>query len=330
MQVVGIFILLMTTVQAVLHDYELLVEYANMAAVGYCLRKGLGKGSLGGNDNTSCPLKVCRDEETKEIEVVDTFLFDSWNDVGAGYYAIDHLQKRLMLVFRGTSSSREWMSNLNTIPVSYQPVILGEPEYQHLEKDFTCEGCTVHRGFYNLLKTDGLAILQAVQAKKEEHPDYKLVVVGHSLGAAMALLSGIEFQLMGYEPMILSYAGPKVGNTNMMRFVDEVFDSGKTAEKIENNYSVDKGFIRVSHKGDVIPRLPPGPFFSHGGYEYVIQKRKLPHINMDLERKGLRTTFTEEEDIVEEQGNYLPDYLGKYEHSHYFIKITDCNPKDEN
>lgn len=306
-------------------DYGKLVEYAQYASIAYCLKKGLSTGKLGEN-GTNCPLEVCTSNEFKDTRIVRTFNCNEWSEGGSGYCAIDKKQKRILLVFRGTASRRDWTSNIDFFPVKYTPLSYTGELLKTAEPKIECENCSAHRGFYGLLKKPCIrSVLEEVIEMKEKHPDYNLVIVGHSLGAALTLLSGIEFQLLGYEPLVLSYASPRVGNSGLTAFADKVFNTKNLIQEIDSTSNFDKGYIRVVHKNDLIPCLPPSPIFEQCGYEYFITKRDLPHGPSTVERRG--SGYFDDQlvsDLTITNRNMWHSFLRKYEHTNYLVKISGC------
>lgn len=309
-------------------EYNDLVDYANIASIAYCLKRGLGPGALG-NSDTNCPLKKCKQPKYKNIQVLATFDFNDWGEVGSGYYAIDHPSKRILLVFRGTSSTRDWIGDFDTVPVKYEPMVNSGKYFKGRSKKVSCEGCMAHRGFYNFVRNNCAKVISEVADLKDANPDYKLVIVGHSLGAALALLSGIEFQMMGLDPLVVSFGGPKVGNAELMNFADTHFNTHKTISHINANGRFKSGFIRVTHKNDMVPYLPPTSYlFEHGGFEYFINKKNLPHNPENVERRGKNYVVNGiSQEAFPSLGKMWPDSMGKNEHTHYLMKITGCDDK---
>ncbi|KAG5418887.1 hypothetical protein I9W82_003605 [Candida metapsilosis] len=310
-----------------------LVQFANLASVAYCVTKGLSTGVLSDPD-THCPLNACKNSILQDVEIVRIFDFNRLNEVGTGFYALDHRRKAIILVFRGSASRRDWVTDLNFFPIKYTPIVYdkdfkdGEP-FIHME----CKNCRVHRGFYNFLKDNSGAIISAGVKMKDQYPDYQFLIAGHSLGAAFTVMSGIEFMLLGYDPLVVTFGGPRVGNQEFADFIDTIFDSEEVAKEIETSHDFSRGFIRVVHRHDIIPSLPP--MLAHAGYEYFIDKRDLPHEESDIDRRGLDHSgfFGKREDKVEATGlkdlnikpsTFWPNKLGKFEHTHYFRKITSC------
>ncbi|KAK6454792.1 triacylglycerol lipase precursor [Scheffersomyces xylosifermentans] len=307
------------------NDYNKLVDYAHLTSFAYCLKRGLTKGKLGSTAN--CPSKVCKEDRYAKVDIWEVFNFNDWGEVGSGYIAVDHDTERILLVFRGTASTRDWFSDMDFKLVPYKPLVYSGKFTKESKKFVACDDCKVHRGFYNFLKKNCGGVLNKVSAVKKAHPTYQLVLSGHSLGAALALLSGIEFNLMGYQPLIITYAGSKVGNGNFVDFTNRLMDNYTNKLAISSSNDFKSGYVRVVHKLDIVPSLPPSPLFKHGGFEYYIDKRSLPHTPSDIERRGddFSTFNTKREPKKPSLSKLWPDSMGKYEHTHYFIKITGCD-----
>lgn len=78
-------------------DYVKLVQFANLASVAYCVTKGLSTGVLSDPD-THCPLNACKNSILQDVEIVRIFDFNRLNEVGTGFYALDHRRKAIILV----------------------------------------------------------------------------------------------------------------------------------------------------------------------------------------------------------------------------------------
>ncbi|ODV81687.1 alpha/beta-hydrolase [Suhomyces tanzawaensis NRRL Y-17324] len=320
--IVGYCLRLSTSVpvkESVPEYYEKLVSYAKLASVAYCLDFGLSEGELG-TESSGCTLPICLEPEFESIKILKLFDSNKWGQIGSGFYAVDHDTKRILLVFRGTYTRRDYVSDLDFKPVAYTPL-----EVISKKDDRDCEGCKVHRGFYKYLKRNCEKIIENLEILMDEHEDYQLVIVGHSLGAALAILTGIEFQLMGHDPLIISYAGPKIGNQKYVDYVNSLFDIESVTERIENENFIESGIIRVVHKGDFVPALPPSPLFQTDGYEFTIEKKELPHLPTDVMLKGphfegISPSFRESRSPNE----LWSSLIRSYEHAHYFVRITGC------
>lgn len=306
-------------------DYQKLVDYANLVSFAYC--KELSPGKLGSKES-GCPIQRCQKEKYTNLEILNLFDFNDYDSIGAGYRAIDHENKRIVLAFRGTSTNRDWFANLNVPFKRYQPL----PNLK-LNAILKCDGCKVHKGFYEFVEQYCVDIIRFVGQLKRKYPEYQLVVLGHSLGGVFALLSGIEFQLMGFEPLVITYASPKVGNKPMMKFIDILFKTSTLTQHSQKDFDFDHGYIRVVHSNDLVPMLPPKELgYYHGGVEYYIDESSLPHPPESLENRGQNhySSSSDESPLekIERITKSIVLLLASLEHTQYFIPITGCKDGD--
>ncbi|AQK73199.1 triacylglycerol lipase like protein [Zea mays] len=191
-------------------------------------------------------------------------------------------RRDIAIVLRGTATCLEWAENLRAslVPLDGGDSSDGadtpppEPEPK------------VARGFLSLYKTAG----DKVRSLSEEVMDevrrlmdkYKgeelsITVVGHSLGAALALLVADEVatSIPDAPPVaVVSFGGPKVGNA---AFVDRLASSGKV------------NVLRIVNAGDVVtkvpgvaPRLPnKKEQYQHVGAELRIDSKNSPCLRPD-------------------------------------------------
>jgi triacylglycerol lipase len=137
--------------------------------------------------------------------------------------------------FRGTSDVEGWLADLDAIPDAYLPVSgFGQ----------------VHAGFqdvYELVQKNIAANLAAATAGCDQ-----ILITGHSLGAALAVLAAPDvFRSMPpntIEPRLITFAGPRVG---LIDFVDAF------------NAAIESCF-RVVNFLDVVPYVPPAPYVHVG------------------------------------------------------------------
>ena len=135
----------------------------------------------------------------------------------------------LLLVMRGThkTSVHDWLTNL-TIAMEVGP-----------------GGALVHAGFNRLRKTMQDQIDRALEAAG---PFNRLHVVGHSLGGALATLSGADMVARGHRRVsIYTFGAPRVGNYAFVDWLERRIG----AQHIR----------RVFHPADPVPMIPIFPFF---------------------------------------------------------------------
>ncbi|MBO0863617.1 MAG: lipase family protein [Mycobacterium sp.] len=142
--------------------------------------------------------------------------------------------------FRGSSDTADWLADFDAIPETYLPVTgFGE----------------VHAGFqdvYELVRKNIAANLATATAKCNQ-----ILVTGHSLGAALAVLAAPDiFKNMPpntIEPRLITFAGPRVGLTGFAAAFNTAIES----------------CFRVVNYLDIVPYVPPAPYV-HVGTEIVI------------------------------------------------------------
>lgn len=106
----------------------------------------------------------------------------------AGFLALDPTNKLLVLTFRGA----EGTGYLTTIPQFLTPCTS------------FCAECNCHAGFYASW-LEARDIVSAALAKNIAlYPDYKVVVTGHSLGAAQAAYAAAEIRKNGTQATFVS------------------------------------------------------------------------------------------------------------------------------
>lgn len=113
------------------------------------------------------------------------------------------------------------------------------------------------------------------------YPEYKLTIVGHSLGGAVAALAALEFRARGWEPYVTTFGEPRIGNAALAQYIDVKFNlSSNVTDRSGTNWT----YRRVTHIGDPVPLLPleEWGYRMHGG-EIFISKSRLPPSVADME-----------------------------------------------
>lgn len=133
--------------------------------------------------------------------------------------------QKIMIAFRGTSSTSDWISDLQATQVRFKPV--NNNSYTH--RGFT--------GIYNSLRLELKKQLRGLSPAK------KMILTGHSLGGALAMLCAADLASNGlFEPVtVYTYGAPRVGNPEFAK---------SYAALVDTSY-------RVVNPNDVVPMVPP-------------------------------------------------------------------------
>ncbi|MDT5089037.1 MAG: triacylglycerol lipase, partial [Mycobacterium sp.] len=114
--------------------------------------------------------------------------------------------------FRGTSDAAEWVADIDAVPDDYEPISgFGQ----------------VHTGFqdvYELVRADIAANLAAAAFGCDQ-----ILITGHSLGAALAVLAAPDLARNmppnTIEPRLITFAGPRVGVSDFAAKFDALIES---------------------------------------------------------------------------------------------------------
>lgn len=158
----------------------------------------------------------------------------TWRLTNFEFFDIDETQcfvattpDAALVSFRGTASLGDWMTNLNLLTA-------------------TLPYGTVHRGF--------LGAFQSVRAQLEGVLDRvtaagrRLVLTGHSLGGALALIAAVEWRDRYTVSWIHTCGQPAVGHRNFLATVEARYGDI---------------YCRFVNDDDIVPMVPPS--FKHTG-----------------------------------------------------------------
>jgi len=142
-----------------------------------------------------------------------------------GYVGYLPADKSIYVVYRGSSSIRNWISNLNAFKTPYTTY----PE---------CN-CQVHKGFFNDEQKVIAGVISEVKSLQSKHAGYSVKVTGHSLGAALAQLTSMDLLKAGISNSVYNFGQPRTGDKSYVAFVTPKLS-----------------IFRVTHNKDTVPHLP--------------------------------------------------------------------------
>eukprot|EP00928_Gymnodinium_smaydae_P061343 TRINITY_DN45440_c0_g1_i1.p1 TRINITY_DN45440_c0_g1~~TRINITY_DN45440_c0_g1_i1.p1 ORF type:complete len:314 (-),score=3.82 TRINITY_DN45440_c0_g1_i1:96-1037(-) len=142
--------------------------------------------------------------------------------------------------FRGSDDMNNWIRNLEA--------------WKETPKSFDdCDGCLVHRGFYEAWVSVRNATVDALSRVgcNTSSRHNALMIAGHSFGGALTHLAMFNLETLGFRVVkAYSFEAPRVGN--------KVF-SDKFAARFSNRSTV----YRITHHMDPVVHLPPAFGFTH-------------------------------------------------------------------
>jgi hypothetical protein len=168
-----------------------------------------------------------------------TPIHNTWNHTDAtAIVGYDPTIKARIVAFMGTNAALDtWIDDVLFLPSSCY-------------SELGCSGCNCHPGFKKTYQSIADDVYKAVS----KLPAGKLIITGHSLGAAQATHCAIDLNNRGIKPdHIYTVGQPRVGN---VEFADWY-----------NHLGLDHW--RITHHRDPIPHLP---WRGLGGYRQVLQE----------------------------------------------------------
>lgn len=150
--------------------------------------------------------------------------------------------KDVIVAFTGSESANDWLSNFQA---SYDPGPM--------------KGCNAHEGFQDALYPIVISLTDAVQLLRDKQQ--RVWLTGHSLGGALCLLyAGMRLENKMDLFGVYTFGSPRPANDDF-------------AKKLKQHV---KGPLhRVVNVGDIVPHVPPEPFFSHPGNRRILEKTRV-------------------------------------------------------
>ncbi|MCJ1321499.1 hypothetical protein MMC15_006844 [Xylographa vitiligo] len=262
-------------------DFRLMAEYS---AAAYCPSNNDSPGTQVTCPTSNCPLVEAADATTM-MEFEDTSSTDD-----TGFVAVDDKNRMVIVAFRGSDSWSNWVVNLEVIRVATG----------------WCDNCNVHDGYWKSWHEIKDRIIPLLEKAVKEHPDYRIIITGHSLGAAIATLAAAEIRMIGSHYMkfteLYSYGSPRIGNRALAAFLS-----------MQSKLS-----YRITAGDDPIPRMPGAIL----GYRHVSPEYWIPTRTDEPSASGIHVL----EGYYNTNGNSGTRWLHWDSHSHYFGYISKCGP----
>lgn len=186
-------------------------------------------------------IEMIEKDSNKNIEKVKKYFPNAYTFVDKktdteGFCNI--IDKELIVYFRGTEvhEIKDWLTDIRFKQMVYP--------YNNVSSKIK-----VHKGFIDAYKTIREFIHNFISMNKGSFDN--IVVIGHSLGGALATLCSIDLQYnfsSQYKNLACyTYGAPKVGNKEfVISYNKRIPDSN-----------------RIYLLNDIVPKLPPFPIFSH-------------------------------------------------------------------
>jgi hypothetical protein len=143
-------------------------------------------------------------------------------------------ERAIYVVYAGTGTLLDWVVDADANLMDYGG----------------CDKCKVHQGFRIVEQMGFPKVLSSVGILKLMHPSYKVVVTGHSKGAAEATIAALDLVKAGISDVsLVNFGSPRVENAHFAEYA---------SSKLKAHY-------RVTHHTDTVPSVPR----RREGYQHI-------------------------------------------------------------
>ncbi len=155
--------------------------------------------------------------------------------------------KDIVVAFRGSESIKDWLSN-----------------FQAVSDPGPMDDTKAHEGFQDALYPAVIRLTNAISSRRTSNQ--RIWLTGHSLGGALAsLFAGmlIENKIPVYG--LYTFASPRPADGKFAELLNAALKAGP--------------HYRIINEGDIVPHVPPEPFYSHSGGRIILKHnaRKTSH-----------------------------------------------------
>jgi len=144
-----------------------------------------------------------------------------------GYIGILPSSESVHVVFRGSSSAKNWIDDFIVVKTNYTTF----PDCM----------CDVHKGFYVSALSVADQTVNTVINLLIDNPTYSVITTGHSYGAGVAQFVSMELLANGIPNQVYNYGQPRTGDPKFAAFY--------------NKHMTD--YWRFTHNADIVPHVPP-------------------------------------------------------------------------
>lgn len=211
-------------------DADIALYAVHLSAAAYCSNATL--------ENWSCqPCKAISDFKP-------LYVFEHAPTFTRGFIGLSRTLASVVLSFEGSEDLENFITDAEAWHVDFK--VPGAPS-----------GVEVHSGFYNAYNSVATRVRSQLTSLRDSYASYRLLVTGHSLGAALASIAAIDLDMNNVwdDIYVYSFGLPRVGNFAYAQF----FNSTITTK------------YHVTHNRDLVPHLPPESFGFHHEPREVFQ-----------------------------------------------------------
>jgi predicted lipase len=183
------------------------------------------------------------------------------------YSSFNPITKEMVFVFRGSTSKADWATDASLAMITP----FGNVSFPILQSHL------VHKGFWNrFLKYRDSATIDLLQsitkARERIAGDIDVIIVGHSLGGAWALIQSADWVSQGINlKAIYTYGMPLIGNQEFVDYLANIINPSKIVRVVNGNDGIPyMGLTNMAH-----PSKVPEIFFKEDTNDPIVCQAKI-------------------------------------------------------
>lgn len=159
------------------------------------------------------------------------------------YTDTERQEDNIVISFRGAKDFSAWIQSIRSVK---------EPSPW---PDKENPGARVHTSFLDHYSDIAATVRSAVMVLTKRYPSARMVVIGHSLGGAVATLCAADLKFhLGWSSKIelVTFESPRVGNLQFANFMSHIFQLAQ----VDPNTSSEVMTRRITNRDDPVPTIP--------------------------------------------------------------------------
>lgn len=203
----------------------------------------------------------------------------------------------IVIAFRGSEKkAADWLAN-----------------FQAVREAGPLKNTKAHEGFQDAFFPMAVGLANTVDAMRNKNQ--RIWFTGHSLGGALAsLAAGIMAENAYSVYGLYTFASPRPGDTEFAK---------------QLNKAIKGPHYRVVNSLDVVPHVPPEPFFSHAGSRRILKAdivETTPNSWWEERTQALRRFVNESMGVFDVADNHVLESTGKDDRKTYLYRLlADLN-----
>ena len=161
-------------------------------------------------------------------------------DNGSSQVVVAWCQKTIVIAARGSHELGDWRDDIGSVVrFRWDPILPREWTFADDDGAIVTEPVAIGWGFRRQCLDIGPKLLDLIGEIRVDHPSARIVLTGHSLGAAMVRPLVAYLRYAGIQvSLAIGFEEPRVGNAAWARWYEDTFDRENSLDPLTPSWSV--------------------------------------------------------------------------------------------